>query len=689
MGLTVLAAAVIQVAVSAEIPVDEPPPGPFFDRAFDAALDDRGRAVIVWERTSPLPAIHAIVLDASGEQALHVWPRTPEGPADTAVECPSYGGCTVAWSDPSFAVLDGARAAGPGTLPLGVPTVPAPIDIADRIFVRGDAAPILGGFDGWAPVILGGAPDLTVARGLAVWIQGDDVVGVRIDDGGTPLGETMLIASGFNPELPRVARAGDRHMVVWSDGTQSRIRAALVGPDGPSPPIDVTDNTRWRIAPSVAPGDDGERDGWLVVWFDACDQYVAGARLDETGALIDTTELRFSPGRAGWDGVIRTARPGVAGFTTGWIVAFAAVRADVTEGFVASAVQVGLDGSFGAPRRLGIHRAPDIAATPDDFAVAWLEDGFVQARVLDEPVHSLGASSVSPRITPSAKGWRVVWSDLGGIILAADGMPGALFPAAARTDALLGLEDDVAVWIDDEQVQVGRVASPDLAPFSVDVQDARASVAFAAGTAGVLSNDRLRVVAAPAGPILDESDPVPPPATVASDGETFVIFPRDAAVAWDGSRYVLAWREGGDLHVAFADQDGTPLESDATPTPIGPGPEPRLACAAGRCAVAYEIAPATTADTARAVVRLIEATPSPLPPLDAGPASADASMTSIDGSRGDCGCRVAPAAGSSPAWLGLVLSLIWLRATTSGRRGGGSGATRSRDRRPDERNDDR
>jgi hypothetical protein len=771
MGLTaVVLAAAVQVTISPEITIDLPATlPPRLDRSIEAHIVE-DRVFFAWERVSPEHAVQSVYLGAEGldrQLATDILLEDDGPPADVAATC--WGNfarsCELYWRDDAGLRMfrtNTEEGAGPTFVAATPPTFAARPSVShghgDLLLAWGDA-PLLrrhGFGTDWNSAFtapLAPVGDSAVAYGdemfLVVWIDGPDVLAARVLPDGTVLDpDPVLIGTGFSPELPQASFGGDgQFLVVWSDGTQSRIRARRVDElTGvvDAAPIEITDNTHWRIAPAVSGAPAAP---WLVTWHDACDALVMGVRIDQAGEVLDATEIRVSPGLAAWDGTPRAARPAVAGPVDGaWFVAFAA--SDPTLGSIASYVRVGLDGAVADDVPVPLNpdgaslRDPSIAVSADGILAAWTDEGRgrgdVRARRFDWQGAPLGeafslagdspAHERTARVAASPLGWFAAWRTDGdganGAVLARDGTIAADFSFAGAGDLELVLPVGdlmfVYTWgsgaIDVRRLGADGTPQPGAFP-PVAVADRNDGGVFAAWSASydaILAGSEGEVTLIgphfPAGPPYREES-LGGAAGFASDGDRWLLawleggeiattvvgldglavlgVPASAdpiSVAWDGARYVMAWRASGELHIAFADADGVRIDADGGTAATPGGPLPRLACAAGRCAVAYEIPPETPAGHTRTALRVIEATPSS--PSDGG---LDAAFP-IDGpTRADCDCRVSPSADDEPpAWIaGVLLALTLARATTSCRRGGGSVATAPRVRTQVSRTDDR
>jgi hypothetical protein len=418
-------------------------------------------------------------------------------------------------------------------------------------------------------------------------VSGDAAVGAAID--------VSPIASA---ELAQVATDGASAAIVWSDAFQSRIRLARATVDAGAQsiavldtvPIDLTDNARWRIAPAVV----ASEGGWLVVWTDACDSFVASMRVAADGVPIDPAAVTLSTTRTYWDGSARTGRPGVAIAAGVPIVAYAGQLpgAAPQDGYhtIATRLSGGLPQDDPAlllgsgPNEQG---APSLFAIPELAIGAWMDyrngedaDLWVNTAAAPStsdpvPIAVAPGSQGSPVVARVGDAWLFVWDD------GRDGpqtdVRGALRSGTVTTDlviasgagsqhaiaaALLG-DGAIVVWSEGDLLRATPIrAEPDPVgdPVTIGPGTGVSAIGHSAGALVVwtVADGDVQAVRASRvaldGSLLD-ADPI----HVATAGE----LPGTTAVSWDGRDYLVVWSEIGafdaDVHAVRVSSTGEVL----------------------------------------------------------------------------------------------------------------------------------
>jgi hypothetical protein len=364
---------------------------------------------------------------------------------------------------------------------------------------------------------------------LVVWDQESDLQGARVAADGTVL-DAVGISIAPDPQgerWPAVTYDGANYLVVWegsSDGGPdggSGIRGALVSADGTV--IDsgfaIAASPSTEQYPAVASNETTS----LVVWFDASLSALYGARVAQSGAVLDAAlPISTTPDYA-------APVPAVASDGAGFLVTWSDLRDsgsgnDLSDvyGTRVSGDGVVLDPSGIAISTLtGTQHEPSVAYNGADYLVVW-QDGPYEG----------GGGIGGARVTADG-----VLLDPVGIHIGAGEMP------AVASDGTLFL----AVWDD---------AATDSATMTThsDVLGARVSAA------GVVQDG---------------------PAFVVSTAANQQLQP---AVSFDGTTYLVVWEDyrggwQGDIYGTRLGADGTVLDPSGLAISTAAGQQARPALA--------------------------------------------------------------------------------------------------------------
>lgn len=418
-----------------------------------------------------------------------------------------------------------------------------------------------------------------------------DVVGARVSRAGEVLDSTPLAIArtAAGETAPTIVGSASAARVVWRHQS-GRIETATVAVDGRVGPTVALPGGTTRVGVPAA-ATDGT--GTLCVWTDGEDLPVRyagggsglgairsvafGARLDSSGALVDTTarmlgaaaQAEFRPSiawnghdyfvvwednrsgvyrvygaRVGPDGVARDRDalslgpapnaedrfPAVTSLGDGFLVTFSRERQEPSELrglFEPTVVRVADDGRVLDPVGVSVGAAirPIIpmvqlraAASRTQYLVAWATNRAIVARRLDASARPIDAEPVTLQETPSGPGeWTRVASDgTGFLVVWGEG----LHVYGRRLDETGRLIDTSALWLTSS---VGGGFGPEIAYGPTGYV-----VLFS--SAGALYSVRVPTAGAPATPRRLREPPSPTDSLSAS------------GLAWDGTRFVATFR---------------------------------------------------------------------------------------------------------------------------------------------------
>ncbi len=365
----------------------------------------------------------------------------------------------------------------------------------------------------------------------------DEIFAARVTNGGTleDAGGFAITTGSFGRFSPAVVATGSGFVVGWVDGRETPefdLFAARVANDGsvldPEGFV-VSAATRNQVGPALAPSGSAS----LVVWTDARwgEEDIYGARVGSAGAVLDPAGIAVSTAARA------QVEPAVAFDGSNALVAW---EQGITGSRTIGAVRVGADGRI--LDDAGIPLAAPGYRTETDPAVAWNGSSYLVVWEADG-------------IEEDADIWAARVSAGGGLV-------GSLFPVTS----VAGNERDPAVawtgssflvaWEDDRNgVDVDVFASRVSSTGTVADGPGGRAVATAAGdqdAPDVGADGANGIVVWEDGRTGDGSGDIRAARVTASTGTvgtSFVVSGADhrqdtPAVAWNGARYLVAWRDG-------------------------------------------------------------------------------------------------------------------------------------------------
>ncbi|HVR42327.1 MAG TPA: hypothetical protein VMS56_02680 [Thermoanaerobaculia bacterium] len=374
---------------------------------------------------------------------------------------------------------------------------------------------------------------------LLVWAESSSVFGVHLDARGLALGEPRIVGEPDTPVTGTqiaVGAAGGDALIAWTDGRHSRlwtdvvatiVRGAGLHP-APLTLLSVSAPAQW--APSVASG--GAHS--LVTWSEESGLYAA--RLDAgghpaggRGTVLSTQDAFFGSSSLVFDG-----RNYLAAWTEveddEWMIRTAIVSPETGEP---------LAGRGATIRTCGRHLA---IATGADRLLVWSTcDGSIAAARIDhdgrliDPVPLLLPRRADPRLEPAAawsgSAWLITWME------PFDQPPNGPSPMYRQARIVGARVSPALTLLDPEPL---RIAEGDPAKY-VDPAVASDGTGFAIVWRKVVGLERD----APIGLAYLGADGALGPPLLLGTGD-------DPSIAWDGSRFLVAWERGGSGDVVGA-----------------------------------------------------------------------------------------------------------------------------------------
>jgi hypothetical protein len=532
--------------------------------------------LVVWEdywRGYPGCDIHGMLIDTSGTVVDTSGIAITSGPFDEESPSVSFDGTNyfVVWADYRKGTdwdIYGARVEQSGAVldPDGIP-----ICTEDA-----DQGPPVVAFDG--------------DRHLVVWLDDrygtdSDIYGARVDTLGVLLDSAGLAirVTATSKGNPWLAFGQSDYLVVWEEYIGDTIRSICgTRVDTSGTPLDVPPiriSTDF-LAPRV-PCVTYDQVNYLVVWQSlrsGSGLEIFGCRVDESGAVLDSTPLELSLSRPGYE-----QYPAAASHGGRYIIMWEdytarhdlyGVRVDTTGGILDTA-------AFCISSAAHPEWRASASYDGSDYLVVW-EDGRCGAGtdiygarvssmgpVLDPrgfPVCSTGHSQYSPSSAFGLGYFLIVWQDLRGVNL-------DVYGARVNTGGMVQEPEGILISGHSDDQMVPNVAFGGSA-FLVTWTDCRSDWGNVYGARLDTSGTVLDVLGIPICEEIGEQSCSP--------------------VAYDGAHFVVAWIDPRDsvhtsVYAARVDTSGVVLDSAGIPvcTSMNANQCPSIACGEGGCLIVW------------------------------------------------------------------------------------------------------
>jgi hypothetical protein len=388
-------------------------------------------------------------------------------------------------------------------------------------------------------------------RGVDVDIYGARVnqTGVVLDHGGIP------ISTAFDSQLsPAVAFDGTNFLAVWEDyqfGTRSDAYAARINSSGtvldPAGFSVEGDTSLYGISTDIASGSASCLVTWTFSYPYSINSRVWGARVNATGALLDSSGILVS------SSANPQTQPAIVFDGNDYFVAYVLQGRSAYDiyGMRVSQSGVPLDsGPIRLTRRSGNWAGPSVAFDGTNYLVVWAGESCYAARVspagavLDTAGIFITGIASRPKVAFNGSSFLVVWAG-GGSTGNGNGIYG-------KRISLAGVVLDtvpINICVSDSPCQYPAEATGGGTTLVV-WQDWRAP-----GRYGYLCRARLNS----SGELLDsvrQLTPVPA-------GYQF-----NPGVAFSGSDFLAVWRQGHDIYGARVTPGGAVLDSVGFPVAV-------------------------------------------------------------------------------------------------------------------------
>lgn len=398
-----------------------------------------------------------------------------------------------------------------------------------------------------------------------------DIYGARVDQSGNVLDTVGIIIStgADNQYSPTIAFDGTNYLVVWEDGRNDPmypdIYGARVDTSGnvlDTAGIAISTATYQQAYPSVA--FDGTN--YLVVWHDkrigSSPSYICGARVDQSGSVLDTAGIAIAPAQIG------QSCPSVAFDGTNYLVVWQQAIGHYWASDIYGA-RVDTAGNILDPEGIGIctmgegQSVPSVAFDGTNYLVVWQDCGdYFPASVCGARVDTSG-TVLDPTGFVIATGWPNYDTRC----------PSVAFDS---TNYLVVWSDTRFIWHDDiygtRVDQAGIVLDPDGIGMSADVNEqGNPAVSFDGANYLVVWEDTRNDFSDVYGTRMDQNgnalDPVGIPVSTDPNQQC------SPAIAFNGTNYLVVWQGvPRDIYGARIDQSGNVLDTAEMRISTG-GPE--------------------------------------------------------------------------------------------------------------------